>query len=360
LGILDIITKKNYEKRIFEGLTKAYDNTQEQRLNLDEQPLVFVSDLHKGTRDGADDFRICENAYRTCLDHYYKEGFRLLVVGDVEELWEDWPGKVIEKYKATLELEAKFHDDNRRYERLWGNHDDLWNDPKQVAKHLHQFYPGLTVHEAMKFRVRSGDRDLGILFVVHGHQGTADSDSKSKIPRLFVRYVWRNIQRITKRSLNTPAKDYDLRLRHNRAMFEWAKRHRDPVVMVAGHTHKPVFWKRPAQAADFELTRPELAVSEAEQQRPGAPADPFTVPCYFNTGCCAFSDGDVTAIEIRDGKVRLVRWLDDEGRPQAQVLTAEEDIGDVFDRVKAKGMPHAADDHDGERPAVENKAPIER
>jgi hypothetical protein len=43
----------------------------------------------------------------------------------------------------------------------------------------------------------------------------------------------------------------------------------------------------------------------------------------------------VTAIEIKDGKIRLVRWLDDENRPQAKVLTAEEDLADVFGRVAA-------------------------
>jgi hypothetical protein len=351
MGILDIFSpsQERYQKNIEEGLSRTYAATSARDLELDDRPLVFVSDLHKGTRDGADDFWICERAYRACLDHYYKAGFRLFVVGDVEELWEDWPGKVIDKYTGTLALEGRFHAD-RRYERLWGNHDDLWRDKAQVAKHLHEFYPGLEVHEALKFRVKSGGSDLGILFVVHGHQGTAGSDSKSKIPRLFVRYVWRNIQRITKKSLNTPAKDFGLRLRHNRAMFDWARAHRDPVVMVAGHTHKPVFWQRglrggldegvghPEGTEGFAPTRSELALAEGEEKRPDPP-DPFTVPCYFNTGCCAFADGDVTAIEINNGKIRLVRWLDDEGRPQPQVLTKEEDIGEVFDRVRAKNGP---------------------
>jgi hypothetical protein len=38
-------------------------------------------------------------------------------------------------------------------------------------------------------------------------------------------------------------------------------------------------------------------------------------PCYFNTGCCSFSDGDVTGIEIAEGYIRLVKWLNDAGRP---------------------------------------------
>ena len=35
-------------------------------------------------------------------------------------------------------------------------------------------------------------------------------------------------------------------------------------------------------------------------------------PCYFNTGCCCFRDGDVTGLEIANREIRLVRWPDDE------------------------------------------------
>ena len=31
-------------------------------------------------------------------------------------------------------------------------------------------------------------------------------------------------------------------------------------------------------------------------------------PSYFNTGCCCFSDGDITGIEIADGYIRLIKW----------------------------------------------------
>ena len=44
----------------------------------------------------------------------------------------------------------------------------------------------------------------------------------------------------------------------------------------------------------------------------------FKKPSYFNTGCCAFLDGDVTGLEFSDGEIRLVRWPDDEDRPHAQ------------------------------------------
>ena len=31
-------------------------------------------------------------------------------------------------------------------------------------------------------------------------------------------------------------------------------------------------------------------------------------PSYFNTGCCCFSDGDITGIEIANGYIKLIKW----------------------------------------------------
>ena len=46
----------------------------------------------------------------------------------------------------------------------------------------------------------------------------------------------------------------------------------------------------------------------------------MTTPCYFNTGCCCFPDGDITGIEIADGVMRLVRFPDDAERPRPRIL----------------------------------------
>jgi hypothetical protein len=47
---------------------------------------------------------------------------------------------------------------------------------------------------------------------------------------------------------------------------------------------------------------------------------PIERPCYFNTGCCCFADGDVTGLEIADGEIRLVRWPNDDDQPKPQIL----------------------------------------
>ena len=57
-------------------------------------------------------------------------------------------------------------------------------------------------------------------------------------------------------------------------MIEWAKKEKQ--MLIAGHTHKPVF--------------PE-------------PSEPL----YFNDGCC-IHPRCITAIEILDGNIMLVKW----------------------------------------------------
>jgi hypothetical protein len=44
---------------------------------------------------------------------------------------------------------------------------------------------------------------------------------------------------------------------------------------------------------------------------------PATHLAYFNTGGCRFRDGDITAIEIEDGDLRLVRWKTLAGEQEA-------------------------------------------
>src|SRR5204863_6996526 len=48
------------------------------------------------------------------------------------------------------------------------------------------------------------------------------------------------------------------------------------------------------------------------------------IPSYFNSGCCCFSDGDITGIEIADAKIRLIRWKYVNNVPAREVL---EEIG---------------------------------
>jgi hypothetical protein len=195
-----------------------------------------------------------------------------------------------------------------------------------VKKHLHPHFPGLVVREALKLRIAEGGQRLGLIFLVHGHQGTLDSDRLFAFSRLPVRYLWRPIQRRLKIASTTPARDFKLRALHDDAMFRWALGRTDAKpVLIAGHTHRPVF-STPESAAERSPdavadalrqlrehggTPDQLAELRAELELVrtppfGEPPKEMPVPCYFNTGCCSFGDGDVTGLELADTEIRLV------------------------------------------------------
>jgi UDP-2,3-diacylglucosamine pyrophosphatase LpxH len=318
---------------IASGLDRAYAAADSETIDLQTARLVVFSDHHRGARDGADDFRRCEPAYNAALAYYFGEDHDLYLLGDVEELWECRAKEVLPAYGRTLALERRFHDAGRAT-RFFGNHDDLWQSKWAVKRRLAPLLPGVRVREALSLDVLDGGERLGRLFLVHGHQGTAGFRWRW-ISHPVLHYVWRPFQRVLKIASTTPAQDWSLRERHETAMFDWARQHPDRIVLIAGHTHRPVFWTRvPAadhsariaeleqrlQSAHDPALEAELEYLVAEQHRSEGLARPFPEPCYFNTGCCSFGDGDVTGIEICEGEIRLVRWPDREGRPRPLIL----------------------------------------
>src|SRR5512132_3855666 len=87
---LDAVFRRALEQEREEGLT-VFD--------LRSAKFVIFSDQHKGKRDAADDFLVCERAYNAALAYYDRLGYTLIVLGDAEELWEDWPESVVKAYQ---------------------------------------------------------------------------------------------------------------------------------------------------------------------------------------------------------------------------------------------------------------------
>jgi UDP-2,3-diacylglucosamine pyrophosphatase LpxH len=315
----------SYQKNINRGLDKAFERAISVSLSLSTDRIIIFSDHHKGGDDGADDFKNCADNYRAALNHYKAREYTLLILGDGEELWEYSANEVIGSYPDIFLTEKFFHDADRHM-RFYGNHDNDWENPTAVKKHLRTFFRDIVVHEGVKFHVTDGNNILGTMFLVHGHQGSTFSDRLINISRPFVRYVWRPIQNITKFRSTPPAKDWRLRGKHNIAMYNWAVQ-KSGVLLVAGHTHKPNFPSGNQVAyfsqeynealsnrsavvdEDLEEARESLAFAKAQEQ-----------PCYLNSGCCSFEDGDITGIEIETGQVRLVRWSSSTGTPVRSVL----------------------------------------
>jgi UDP-2,3-diacylglucosamine pyrophosphatase LpxH len=357
----------DYDKAISKGLTRVYESTEPETIDISSLRAVVISDLHRGARDGADDFERAEAAYSAALGWYREEGYELLLLGDVEELWENDPKEVIpDTYGALLDLEASFaaEQGGPGLRRFWGNHDLDWKDKKKVERQLGSFLPGVQVREGLILDVRDGEETLGRLFFVHGHQGTEFSERFQFISRFFVRRVWRRIQRNQGWLSTTPAHDYVLRAKHDTAMFRWARarikegRKGDQPVLIAGHTHHPVVPGRPeaepktadvdklkskledakrrgADQGEVAAIRAELEGVEGFLRRKRYPApETDEPPCYFNGGCCCYPDGDVTCLEL-DGaadQIRLVRWPRD--KPKAvDPVPAAVSLRAIFNQV---------------------------
>jgi predicted phosphodiesterase len=330
---------------IQKALTRAYENPRTHTRELEPtQRVIIFSDLHKGARDGADDFQRCERAYNAALAYYNHLEYHLIELGDVEELWENSFEEVASCYPRTLELAAKFHDAGR-YTRFWGNHDLAWTDTKLFQERMSPYrYGDVEPIEALKLSVPyDGGARRGELFLVHGHQGTADSDRHARLSQFFVRHVWRGLQRRLNRPWNTPSVDWALRGEHARTMEEWALG--NDKVLIAGHTHLPVFYESekklavtPADAAatdgDPEALRLAWAEWDAAEVVRLQHQHPYELkaPCYFNTGCCAFGDGDITGIEIAGGRIALVHWTSD--APTHPNEFAGLPLRDVFEFVR--------------------------
>lgn len=358
-----------FYKRIASGLSREYERTAADNpvcLEITRDKFVIVSDHHRGRRDGADDFKKCEKAYNKALMDYYASGYTLVILGDAEDLWECTAASVFQSYPVTVALEAGFHADGRLY-KIIGNHDECWADEKNIEKYIAPAYNALNkdsfISDSLRLSVRKNGSMIGEIFLVHGHQGTLSSDRYGGLSKFLVKNLWRNFQRITGIKSTTPRSDPRLRDRHHRAMYAWAHRqcvYGKRLVLITGHTHLPVFLSydiagkaikelntlndrlNRARAAGEEMLARDLEMqmaSKNEELKAARNRNSIEdgcageTPCFFNTGCCSFSDGDITAIELAEGEVRLVRWPDDQGRLNKKLLDRADLERDVFARL---------------------------
>ncbi|MGD2058477.1 MAG: hypothetical protein PVF85_13425 [Anaerolineales bacterium] len=332
-----------YQRNIATGLSRSYASAPSIDVDSNNLKLIVFSDHHKGKRDAADDFAPCEPVYLQALDHYQENGFTLAVLGDVEDLWENRPEEILPQYREVSQRERVFNSAGR-YFRFFGNHDDEWSYPDSVRKYLQKDYGNLHVYEGMRLRIQDANGLPKEIFLVHGHQGTLESDRLSWISRWIVRNIWRPFQRLANVRLTTAATNWRLRHRHEVAMYNWAIK-QSGMLLITGHTHHPIFpshaWltqlldryqelrRRPEGLNDEQLEELEAEIAYARQQ---------TRPCYFNTGCCSFADGSISGIEISEGQIRLVRWLQDSGQVRREILDRA-DLYEILDRVQTPAEP---------------------
>ena len=270
------------------------------------EKFIVFSDHHKGNRDQSDDFANNEPAYLDALNYYLTNKFKYINLGDSEELWKYTPQQVISKNIKPLLTEAEFQKVGNYY-KTFGNHDLTWKNKLDVDICFKNIFTlPLPVYEGMLIKMEIEEKPISV-FLTHGHQGDDMSDNNA-FSTWIVSHIWRPIQRYLRININTPAKDYRLKGKHNVMMYEWSSRRKN-LVLITGHTHTPVF------ASGKYSDHPNNDVTPESK-----PNKKHIKPSYFNSGCCCYNDGNITGIEIVDGMIRLVRWHHEPSGSERTVL----------------------------------------
>jgi UDP-2,3-diacylglucosamine pyrophosphatase LpxH len=288
--------------------------------DIDQQKFIILSDQHKGARDDADDFALAEKNYLAALDHYNQHHFHYINLGDSEELWENRMNAVKKHNKATFEKEKLFLTRNA-FTKIFGNHDLYWdNDPLAPVTLMQLYGQKIKVYEGTILQTTINNKPFSI-YLTHGHQGDLQSDG-NWLSKWLVANVWARLQAYLKINPNTPANNDQLKTDHNRIMYEWSER-QNQLLLITGHTHQPVFKSLThleklyaeldkAKVANDETRINDLQHQISERHFKGDVVAEFKdynyKPCYFNSGCCCFDDGDITGIEIEAGYIRLIKW----------------------------------------------------
>jgi UDP-2,3-diacylglucosamine pyrophosphatase LpxH len=354
-------SSKPDKKKIFEALSRLLKTITEEPgkrgviipFDITHSKFIIFSDQHRGAKDGSDDFAIAEPNYLAALDHYYQQQFYFISLGDSEELWENSLTKVKKHNELSFAKEKLFIQQNR-FVKIFGNHDLYWdNDPFANLQLKNIYEQEVKVYEGVVLQSATGNRQSATgntlpenrsdissnketqlpiadcrltFFLTHGHQGDASSDG-NWFSKFFVARIWAPLQAYLKINPNTPAYDANLKTKHNHIMYEWSSQQKD-LILITGHTHQPVFeslthlerlYKKLQQARndkDVDAVKAiETEIMNRKHKYTDIASDYLTMsPAYFNTGCCCFSDGDITGIEIADGFIRLIKWSSDCGR----------------------------------------------
>ena len=262
-------------------LTKVFHSSEEVLFD-DSSKIVIMSDCHRGDGSWGDNFSNNQNLYFAALNFYYDKEFTYIELGDGDELWENRNlEQIIAIHSNVFWLLSKFYHEDRLY-MLYGNHDMVKKKSDYVAYKCNTFYdesikkcvplfPNIKFHEGLILKnTETGNK----IFLTHGHQVDFLNYNLWKLARFLVRYLWRPLELVGFRDPTSASKNYEKKNVIEKHLANWAEKEKQ--MIIAGHTHRPVF--------------PKLGE-----------------PLYFNDGSC-IHPRCITAMEIQDGEISLVKW----------------------------------------------------
>ena len=232
--------------------------------------FVIMSDCHRGTANWGDNFAPNQQLFFAALNHYYKNGYSYIELGDGDELWENRNmEQIMRAHSDAFWIMSEFYKKNR-FLMLFGNHDKCKEKKDFVQKYMEELFPGLQIKEGVRLRYACNGEEL---FLTHGHQGDLLNDTFWWLGRFLVRYVWRPLELFGLHDPTDAGKSYEKANRVEKKLEKWVQdRER---TLITGHTH------RSRITGQF--------------------------PAYMNTGSCVHPRC-ITAIEIENGEIYLVKW----------------------------------------------------
>ena len=250
-------------------------------LNIDDNSkIVIMSDCHRGIGNNHDNFLKNENIYNAALNHYYKNGFTYIELGDGDDMWEIKNfNDIINEHIDSFKIIKKFFD-NDRLIMIYGNHDickrskdvlknTFYNYYDKETKKTKELLNDLKVYESLILNYDNYD-----IFMIHGHQVDLMNDKFWKVNRFLVRHLWRHLENFGIKDPTSAAKNYKISKKVDKKLEKWSKDNNK--MLIAGHTHRPLFPKK-------------------------------NQSLYFNDGSCIHPNG-ISCLEIENGSITLVKW----------------------------------------------------
>jgi predicted phosphodiesterase len=249
-------------------------------------------------------------------DYYYKNGWNLILNGDIEELAKFSLKDIRNEWAELYRVFDLFAAAGRIYKTL-GNHDEDLIFEKGYP------YP---LHNAV--RIETG---LLPLYVYHGHQSSRVYTEFNNIIRLSLRYLLKPIGIKNISSARNPHR------RFHAEKFAYNFSLENNCISVIGHTHRALFESlgrfdyikfeierlcrdyplssgedRQRIAREVEQLRLELGKLKRSERRDvlrqSLYGDELPVPCLFNSGSDIGKKG-INAIEVDKENISLVYWF---------------------------------------------------
>jgi predicted phosphodiesterase len=282
--------------------------------------VLIISDFHMGVGRNDDLAYNGPLVQKVLEDYYFKNGWILVLNGDIEELQRFSLDLIKEQWPGLYRVFDLFAAEGRLYKNI-GNHDEDLMFEKSYPYSLYN-----------AIRIETG---LIPIYVYHGHQSSRVYTDFNNLIRTSIRYFLKPVGIRNISSARSPHRRFFVeRQAYNFSMNNFC-------ISIIGHTHRALFESlgrfdyikfeierlcrdyplsaeqdKERIAGEVKALRMELSKLKRSERRnvlrQSLYGDDVPVPCLFNSGSSIGKKG-INAIELDKENIALVYWFS-EGR----------------------------------------------